>query len=118
MKKHKIDQRHETTKKQDYTGMSRGFASMRAVRSLVRLGRQRSRGGGGSGDEEEKILKEAEQVEQQQPARDPGRPPSACSTLSDNESTYSLSNNVRVKKHKSETVNSTPLELKAQDFQV
>ncbi|XP_069175829.1 otoferlin isoform X3 [Procambarus clarkii] len=93
---------------------SRGFAGMKAVRSLVRLGRQRSRGGG-SGDEEEKMLKEVDPV---QAARDTSRPPSACSTLSDNESTCSVSTHVRAKRHKSETVNSTPVELKAQDFQV
>ncbi|XP_042243483.1 otoferlin-like isoform X3 [Homarus americanus] len=88
---------------------------MKAVRSLVRLGRQRSRGG--SGDEEEKILKDADHNDH--PIRgDMSRPPSACSTISDNETTCSLSTNVKAKRYKSETVNSTPAELKAQDFQV
>ncbi|ROT67742.1 hypothetical protein C7M84_014165 [Penaeus vannamei] len=91
----------------------RGFAGMKAVRSLVRLGRQRSRSAGAD-DEERCGLKDADHND----ARDISRPPSACSTISDNESTCSVSTNVKAKKHKSETVNSTPAELKAQDFQV
>ncbi|XP_047477393.1 LOW QUALITY PROTEIN: otoferlin-like [Penaeus chinensis] len=94
---------------------SRGFAGMKAVRSLVRLGRQRSRSAGAD-DEERCGLKDADHNDAH--ARDLSRPPSACSTISDNESTCSLSTNVKAKRHKSETVNSTPAELKAQDFQV
>ncbi|XP_050710389.1 otoferlin-like isoform X3 [Eriocheir sinensis] len=91
---------------------SRVFVGMKAVRSLVRLGRQRSRGGG-SGDEEEPCLKAARDE------APPNRPPSACSSnVSDNESTCSTPVTTRAKKHKSEAVSSTPAELKAQDFQV
>ncbi|XP_064096144.1 otoferlin-like isoform X4 [Macrobrachium nipponense] len=101
------DNSPETQKK------SRGFAGMKAVRSLVRLGRQRSRSTGQE-DEEKTGLKDADHNDM----REMSRPPSACSTISDAESTCSVSTNVRAKKHKSETVNSTPAELKAQDFQV
>ncbi|XP_076068132.1 otoferlin-like isoform X2 [Oratosquilla oratoria] len=103
---------------------SRGFAGMRAVKSLVRMGR-RSRS---TDDDERRGLRDADH-------NDPGYLPSPSqgghedgealgrtmspgSTNSDNEGMCSASMGLKTKKHKSETVNTTPADLKAQDFQV